>query len=109
MRFLSLLLFLVVVGWTVGQPDTGNLDDDDEDETPRPSVPRFRLIRNRWVDPTAGGLLPSTSAIVQASSVHAALDLLAQREQSANLSVSLCSADNGENIASIMISQIYNP
>ncbi len=110
-RLLGLVTVLMLVGWSVGQPDPDpdhtNSPDDDGNQVPRSSVPRFRLIRNRWIDPQIGGLRQYSSSTpddtqlpltVQASAVHAALDQLSQLETSANLSVSLGSADNGENI-----------
>ncbi len=112
-RDLSLVLLFLVVGWTVGQPNPCNPDDDDEAAaTPPRSVARFRLVRNRRVDPAMGGLRPSTSAlpvtattlIIQATSVHAALDLLtmldqaAMPDQSADLSASLGPEDDGKHL-----------
>ncbi len=98
-----LLLLILLLSWTVGQPEPGNLDDDDEDTpTPRSGVPRVRLIRNRYVNPQMGGIRPTTSARVQASDVNAALDILtalddaALPDQSADLSVSLGPQDNGK-------------
>ncbi len=98
-----LLLFVLLLGWTVAQADPGTTGEDADPQTPRSRVPRFRLILNRLADPQMGGLLPTTSARVQATAVHAALDdvlteldNVAEQDQSANQSVSLGPEDDGK-------------
>ncbi len=94
-------VMLLLVGWAASQTDPGHPGADDDDPQPRSSgVPRFP--RSPYVDPARGGNLPTTSELVPAAAIHAALDdVVTQLDNAADpsqpdLSVSLGPEDDGK-------------
>ncbi len=96
-----MLVMLLLLGWAACQPDPGHPGADDDDPQPRSSgVPRFP--RSPYVDPARGGNLPTTSELVPAAAIHAALDdVITQLDNAADQnqpdqSVSLGPEDDGK-------------
>ncbi len=73
MKSSVVLMLAILLGWAASQPEPGHPGaDDDDPQPPSSGVPRFP--RSPYVDPQMGGNRPTTSALVQAVDVHAAID-----------------------------------